>query len=214
MIAFDCSACGIRMQAPPGSQGRMGRCSGCGEAEQVPWDLECEPGPARVHHYAFATRLAPLSLRCTEMLLAMASNESFREKVWRTYYSRGNNGDEHDNNQLIADILKLRHERVNLLGYDNYAQWRLEDRAPGRTSLYRTLLGMVRSVGGTDTCGPRRRGHQSRVTQSLRSVPYARAGTPASRDARRRMAGIVDLFPQLEPEQARHDGRSQTRARS
>jgi peptidyl-dipeptidase Dcp len=51
-----------------------------------------------------------------------------REKVWKTYYSRANNGDEFDNNELIKKILTLRDERVALLGYDNYSQWRLEDR--------------------------------------------------------------------------------------
>ncbi len=60
--------------------------------------------------------------------LTYSDQRDLREKVWRTYYSRGDNGDEHDNNAVIADILKLRDERVKLLGYDNYAQWRLEDR--------------------------------------------------------------------------------------
>ncbi len=60
--------------------------------------------------------------------LTYADQRELREKVWRTYYNRGDNGDEHDNNALIAEILKLRHERVGLLGYDNYAQWRLENR--------------------------------------------------------------------------------------
>ncbi|MCP3978070.1 MAG: M3 family metallopeptidase [bacterium] len=60
--------------------------------------------------------------------LTFSSERELREKVWRTYYSRGDNGDERDNNALIAEILQLRNERVRLLGYDNYAQWRLEDR--------------------------------------------------------------------------------------
>jgi peptidyl-dipeptidase Dcp len=60
--------------------------------------------------------------------LTYSDERALREKVWRTYYSRGNNGDEHDNNALIKQILTLRHERVKLLGYENYAQWRLEDR--------------------------------------------------------------------------------------
>jgi len=60
--------------------------------------------------------------------LTYSTERRLREEVWRTYYSRGDNGDEHDNNALIAEILALRHERVRLLGYDNYAQWRLEDR--------------------------------------------------------------------------------------
>ena len=60
--------------------------------------------------------------------LTYSDERALREKVWRTYYSRGDNGDEHDNNKIIADILKLRKERVGLLGYDNYAEWRLQDR--------------------------------------------------------------------------------------
>ncbi len=60
--------------------------------------------------------------------LTYSENRELREKVWNTYYSRGDNGDEFDNNAIIAEILKLRHERVQLLGYKNYAEWRLEDR--------------------------------------------------------------------------------------
>jgi len=60
--------------------------------------------------------------------LTFSTERNLREKVWRTYYSRGDNADEFDNNAIIAEILKLRHERIQLLGYDNYAQWRLENR--------------------------------------------------------------------------------------
>jgi peptidyl-dipeptidase Dcp len=60
--------------------------------------------------------------------LTFSDQRALREKVWRTYYARGDNGDEHDNNALIAEILQLRHERVSLLGYPSYAAWRLEDR--------------------------------------------------------------------------------------
>lgn len=59
--------------------------------------------------------------------LTYSTERDLREKVWSTYYSRGDNGDEHDNNALIAEILKLRDERVALLGFDNYAAWRLDD---------------------------------------------------------------------------------------
>ena len=60
--------------------------------------------------------------------LTYSDERDLREKVWRTYYSRGNNGDEFDNNELIKQILTLRDERVALLGFDNYAEWRLQDR--------------------------------------------------------------------------------------
>ncbi len=60
--------------------------------------------------------------------LTYSDERDVREKVWRTYYSRGDNGDEHDNNAIITEILELRNERVHLLGYENYASWRLENR--------------------------------------------------------------------------------------
>ena len=60
--------------------------------------------------------------------LTYSDDRGLRESVWRTYYSRGNNGDANDNNAIISEILKLRDERVALLGYDNYAQWQLQNR--------------------------------------------------------------------------------------
>ncbi len=60
--------------------------------------------------------------------LTYSDERELRKKVWETYYNRGDNGDEFDNNAIIAEILQLRDERVGLLGYDNYAAWRLENR--------------------------------------------------------------------------------------
>ncbi len=60
--------------------------------------------------------------------LTYSTERALRKQVWTNYYSRGDNDDEYDNNQIIADILKLRRERVELLGYKNYAEWRLQDR--------------------------------------------------------------------------------------
>jgi peptidyl-dipeptidase Dcp len=60
--------------------------------------------------------------------LTYSDDRELREKVWKNYYSRGDNADEYDNNEIIAQILKLRDERVELLGYDNYAEWRLQNR--------------------------------------------------------------------------------------
>jgi peptidyl-dipeptidase Dcp len=58
--------------------------------------------------------------------LTYAENRKLREQVWKTYYSRGDNGDAHDNNGLISEILKLRATRAELLGYPTHAHWRLE----------------------------------------------------------------------------------------
>lgn len=60
--------------------------------------------------------------------LTYSTERGLRKQVWTNFYARGDNGDEFDNNQIIAQILKLRKERVGLMGYDNYADWRLQDR--------------------------------------------------------------------------------------
>ncbi|MFN3512242.1 MAG: M3 family metallopeptidase [Phenylobacterium sp.] len=59
--------------------------------------------------------------------LTYSERRDLREKVWKTYYSRGDNGDAKDNNGLIRRILKLRAERAKLLGYPTHAHWRLEN---------------------------------------------------------------------------------------
>ena len=59
--------------------------------------------------------------------LTYADRRDLREKVWRMFVSRGDNGDEHDNNANITQILQLRAERAKLLGYKTHAHWRLEN---------------------------------------------------------------------------------------
>lgn len=59
--------------------------------------------------------------------LTYANDRGLREQVWRTYYNRGDNGDKHDNNGIIAEILKLRAVRAKMLGYETHAHWRLEN---------------------------------------------------------------------------------------
>ncbi len=60
--------------------------------------------------------------------LTYSTERELRKQVWTNYYSRGDNGDEYDNNELIAEILRLRREKVEILGYSNYAEWRLQNR--------------------------------------------------------------------------------------
>jgi peptidyl-dipeptidase Dcp len=58
--------------------------------------------------------------------LTYSTRRDLREKVWRTYYSRGDNGDAYDNNKIITQILKLRAERTRLQGYPTFAHRALE----------------------------------------------------------------------------------------
>ncbi|WP_228913140.1 M3 family metallopeptidase [Salinimicrobium sediminilitoris] len=74
-------------------------------------------------------KFAVLNTRSSmDPFLTYSDERELRKKVWENYYSRGDNDDEYDNKELIEEILKLRDERVELLGYENYAQWRLQNR--------------------------------------------------------------------------------------
>jgi peptidyl-dipeptidase Dcp len=59
--------------------------------------------------------------------LTYSDRRDLREKAWRMFVNRGDNGGEHDNNAIITEILQLRAERAKLLGYQTHAHWRLEN---------------------------------------------------------------------------------------
>lgn len=59
--------------------------------------------------------------------LASSSRRDLREKVWRAFKNRGDNGDGNDTAATIARIVKLRAERASLLGYPSHAHWRMAD---------------------------------------------------------------------------------------
>ena len=73
-----------------------------------------------------ARAIVPNTRSAVEPFLEYSTRRDLREKVWRTFVSRGDNGDEHDTNADIKRILKLRAERAKLLGYATYAHWHLE----------------------------------------------------------------------------------------
>jgi peptidyl-dipeptidase Dcp len=62
-----------------------------------------------------------------EPFLTYSARRDLREKVWRTFYSRGDHGDAKDTKPIIREVLKLRAERARLLGYATHAHWRLEN---------------------------------------------------------------------------------------
>ena len=59
--------------------------------------------------------------------LTYAERRDLREKVWKMFIMRGDNGGETGNKAIITEILQLRAERAKLLGYETHAHWRLEN---------------------------------------------------------------------------------------
>ncbi len=59
--------------------------------------------------------------------LTFSQNRRLRQQVWTAFKNRGDNGDANDTNAIIAEILALRAERAELLGYPTHAHLRMED---------------------------------------------------------------------------------------
>ena len=73
---------------------------------------------------------------------AMAATEDreLREKMFKAYSSRGNNGNENDTKELILKMMALRVEKAALLGYENPAQMILHDKMAGTPETVDTFL--------------------------------------------------------------------------
>lgn len=59
--------------------------------------------------------------------LTYSDKRELREKVWKMFVNRGDNGDKNDNNAIISEVLQLRAERAKLLGFPTHAHWRLDN---------------------------------------------------------------------------------------
>ncbi len=59
--------------------------------------------------------------------LTFSSNRGLREKVWKSFKDRGDEGGANDTNATIAQIVKLRADRARLLGFETHAHWRMAD---------------------------------------------------------------------------------------
>ena len=59
--------------------------------------------------------------------LQYAQNRELRKKMYQAYTNMGNNGDANDNKEVLKQILTLRLEKAKLMGFDNYAQYALQN---------------------------------------------------------------------------------------
>ncbi|MFT6604669.1 MAG: peptidyl-dipeptidase Dcp, partial [Bacteriovoracaceae bacterium] len=69
-----------------------------------------------------------------------AEKRELREKLYRAYISRANNGNECDNNEIVKKIANLRHEKASLLGYDSHADLTLKERMAAKPDTVKTFL--------------------------------------------------------------------------
>lgn len=87
--------------------------------------------------------IVPNMRSAVEPLLTFADNRSLRERVWRAFVQRGDNGDANDTKSTIVDIVRLRAERARLLGYPSHAHWRMSDTMANDPARAEELLARV-----------------------------------------------------------------------
>ena len=83
----------------------------------------------------------PISSYSQEM--TTCEDRGLREKMFKAYSSRGNNGNEYDNKELCLSILKLRAEKAKLMGFRNFAEYQLDNKMAKTPEIVDAFLGKI-----------------------------------------------------------------------
>ena len=84
-----------------------------------------------------------LSRSIIEPFLTFSSRRDLREQAFRAWVARGANGGERDNIGIVREVLALRSEKAKLLGYENFAAYKLDDTMAKTAEAVNTLLHQV-----------------------------------------------------------------------
>ena len=87
--------------------------------------------------------IVTLSRSSVEPFLKSSDRRDLREKVFRAFTARGDNGNDNDNNATVVEILALREESAKIMGFPTYAAYRLEDSMAKTPEAVRGLLERV-----------------------------------------------------------------------
>ena len=79
--------------------------------------------------------------------MTYSTDRGLREKMFRAYSSRGNNGNACDNRAVVLKIMELRIEKAGLLGYDTPADFILSDKMAGTPAAVDSFLGKIFEAG-------------------------------------------------------------------
>ncbi|MFN5522528.1 M3 family metallopeptidase, partial [Bradyrhizobium sp.] len=87
--------------------------------------------------------IVTLSRSSVEPFLQSSARRDLRETVFKAFTARGDNGNSNDNNAVIGEILALREEAAKIMGFPNFAAYRLEDSMAKTPEAVRGLLERV-----------------------------------------------------------------------
>jgi peptidyl-dipeptidase Dcp len=84
-----------------------------------------------------------LARSAAEPFLTFSSRRDLRQTLWEAWTARGTHQGANDNAPLIREILALRGEQARLLGYENFADYRLDDTMAKTSAAVEHLLTQV-----------------------------------------------------------------------
>ncbi len=122
---------------------------------------------AEAEERGLAGYVVTLSRSSAEPFLQFSQRRDLREKVYRAFVARGDNGGATDNKAIIAEMVRLRAERAQLLGYRDFAHYRLDDAMAKTPAAVRNLL---------DTVWARAREHVEADRDALQALVAAEGG--------------------------------------
>ncbi len=75
--------------------------------------------------------------------LTYAKDRKLRQSIYTAYLSRGANGGESDNREIVKRVSELRQERAKMLGYENHAEYVISQQMAGSASAAYELLDKI-----------------------------------------------------------------------
>ncbi len=110
-----------------------------------------EPGEISAARQAAADRgldgyLVTLVLPTGHPFLAELTKPEVRAKVMAASRARGSRGGAHDNTSVLLEIVRLRAERAELLGFENHAAYVTKDETAGSPDAVAAMLGRLAPV--------------------------------------------------------------------
>jgi peptidyl-dipeptidase Dcp len=138
------------------------------ELAGVPDDVRAAAAAAARERGLPAGQFAIVNTRsAVDPVLTFADNRDLRERIWRAFVNRGDNGNENDTNDTIRRIVKTRADRARLLGFETHAHWRMQDtmaRTPERAQelmmrVWPAAVARVREEVSDQQAMARRLGH-------------------------------------------------------
>jgi peptidyl-dipeptidase Dcp len=89
--------------------------------------------------------LIPLQNTTSQPVLAQLRSRELRERIYRASINRGRGGSS-DNTTVVAELVRLRAERAELLGYPSHAAYQLEDESAGNPRAVDDILSQLAPV--------------------------------------------------------------------